>query len=320
MMPDSKVTTVEITPKPISNVAVAALCGEPAEVVRHFINNCLMSGFQEVRIYIDGRADPSLLQSNFTNRVIVCECDDNFWRDTNGEIGRPKFLEQRQRICFEHAYHNTQEVRWIGFCDADEIFVPPKSLDESLEIVPPDIQQVLAETCEVFWDRTSDVDSRFSGNWGRVPSLVAAGDPSLDSCLEKAPYIFRVLSTRGLVGHASGKCFVRTRLEGFSAGNHWHFSTRTGQRIPLAIEKSDISLIHYDAISFSDWKRKHKARVEGRTILGARMDKRRAQTEVFALCGGEAKKRDLFWQLYGSSEDYLLALKLAGLLRKIVRS
>lgn len=306
--------------KPVSPVGVAALCREPAGIVRQFIRNCLASGFQSVRVYIDGSADPSFDQSKFGPQVIVVECDDDFWMRTNNGGIRPIFLEQRQRICFEHAYQNTTNEQWIAFCDADEMFVPPTSFVASLDGFPSDIHQVSAETCEVFWDRPSDIDTRFSGAWGRVPSAGPADSARLENCLTEASYIFRLLSTRGLVGHSAGKCRVRTGLEGFSAGNHWHFSVSNGKRRQLKTRASNISLLHFDAVSFGDWKRKHLDRAEGKTVLGARMDKRRAQSDIVLLCGADQKKRDLFWQLYGASDGYLSALYAAGFLRKIVRS
>ncbi|MDO5621379.1 MAG: glycosyltransferase family 2 protein [Paracoccus sp. (in: a-proteobacteria)] len=297
---------LSLHPRPSSKLTVVALCCETVEVINHFVSRQLALGAGRMVLYFDDPADPvpQMLQGH--DRVICRSCDDAFWFDLCPDTGRPIHLEMRQKNCFNHAYAGIEAGNWVGFCDADELFVPDTSFDALFEEASPDIAQLTAATWEAVWTDLEQIDQSFSASHARRK---LHNERVRQQVLHHHSPLFRILSDSGLVGHWAGKKLVRSGIPQFRAGIHHHRHRVDGELLTLSASNSGLKLLHYDAVSFAAWQRKHGRRMDGSVIMGARMDKRYAQAELMSYARTEQARRDLFLLLYGIGGSYLQALK-----------
>lgn len=288
---------LNIDPKPEADLSIAVMTNDPPEVLAHFAAAHLVQGVKRIFMFFDNPENPFIPIAQVHPQIIATVCDDAFWANTK-KGRRPTYVETRQFICYRLAYLRA-ETKWIGFVDADEILYSENGFDLDLAAAGEKVQAIRAHVCEAVWPEAASEYGAFSGTLART---------HLDNPLEELPYgeRFSVASSKGMIGHKSGKYIVRTGIPGVFPGIHvprvFSDDRKTKTKIKCGWFDYRIRMIHYDAVSFDAWQRKHERRVSGQTAMIGNPKHRDQQTEMFANLTSEGDRLTLFKELYCMSD------------------
>ncbi|MEM9438218.1 MAG: glycosyltransferase family 2 protein [Pseudomonadota bacterium] len=213
------------------------LADEPIELLLAFAAWHRHIGASEIHIFLDRPDEEAAAMLARIPGVIITQCDELFW-GANG--GRKNLQTQRQVTVANFAYAETA-VDWIAHIDADEFLYPEHDMVAELSAMPDGIDAAQLAVRERVWEQEKDPKSIFDGLF-RVP---VPGKLKLNRHIAKTNARF---TSRGLVGHTSGKCI-----------------TRTGRGIPLGIhspenpdelfimESRATRLLHFDGMTPYHW-------------------------------------------------------------------
>jgi len=183
-------------------------------------------------------------------------------------------VEGRQRLCYSEAYDRAQ-TGWVALCDADEIFVPATNFQTELARVEPEAQMIACPTWEGIWETDSDYEGLYSPTHARR----RVKDTSFRDSFFGNTQLFEILTRDGLVGHVFGKYLLRKAIPKVRKRIHSAFvPDEEGNLVNLSKSKTaQMSLLHFDAISFSAWCLKHQKRVDRETLMTGNRTSRVAQ-------------------------------------------
>lgn len=180
--------------------SVCSTVAEPPEMLFAFVSHYLDLGAREVHLFIDDPDQLGLETLSKIEGVRLTICDDAYWAKVNGK--RPDGQVMRQLRNANLAYENCQ-TDWFFFCDADEFFVSNKPVSQLLNAVPADIVHCRTAMAERVFSAEQVQTGLFDGIL-RLP-LVQGQEVLRAVYGDLAP-----MTTRGLLGHAIGKSFVRS--------------------------------------------------------------------------------------------------------------
>lgn len=169
---------------------------------------------------------------------------------------------------------------------------------------------------EAFWLPGSTDRGLKSATLARRPMR----DPEiLNPIIKQRTPLFRTFSEKGgLMGHIAGKAMLRGGVPDVYFRIHTHQRLlEPGQYASLHNVKGDLTLLHFDALSYDIWCEKHIRRLQRETAIGGNSAQRNAQSEMFGYCTDEDGRARLFEAFYGSSFEYLRALQQAGCLIRL---
>ena len=292
----------------MASFSTVSLVHETPEVIARFARYYAAAGADEVLVYLDGPA-PGLADLDLRGLTLI-ECDAAFWELSGG---RPAVLEDRQHLVIQAGLARCRSD-WLLVVDADELVFGDHALPDFLDAIPGGVDAVSLPTAEAVWGPGDDLDLPFCSTcfrikWRSDRLWQALGRPIYG---EAARYM-----RCGLIGHVTGKEFVRAGRAYSRIGNH--AAERDGEVITrpaasIAPSLAGMFLGHYDAISLARWTEKWRRRIEGKTLAEWMSGPRTAQMELVAerLRRGDAATRALFAAFYGLTRPQYSALSLMG--------
>lgn len=315
--PIAEARGLSLGPKPVGPVVVVTLCKDRPEVVRSFIRQQMAQGVPDLRVYFDDPDDAALPWAAGQPGVTAIPCNAAFWAAANwrGTPERPVHIEARQGATGAHAYASVPPGRWVGFCDIDELFVPHTDFPTLLDGIAPDVEQIRGDTAEAIWAPEDDPSPLKSTTLAR---MVVRDRKVLDPAMRRRSALFRTFGNKGLIGHVSGKAMIRSGLPDAVPIIHIHKRRLAdGTVAPLKTETVDMTLLHFDALSYDIWCEKHLRRLARETAIGGNPPNRSAQSALFGLCTHEEGRREVFQQFYGTAPDYLREMVKIGALMRL---
>lgn len=295
-----------------ADVSIAVLTNAPDSVILHFIRTNLRLGVRHVHIYLDAAQCSDTLDAMRGDTVSVHCCDDAFWAQSGAGVRSP-FVEARQSEAYRHAYERCATA-WIGFCDIDEFFVPKADFRTLFDATPEDIEMHVATTWEAVWGPGQTGYGDFSANLCRR----AIWNEGRRKWLRHNRPFYTSFTGNGICGHSEGKALVRAGIPDCIPGIHRAFRLVKDERRPLKLLETQINLLHYDAISYHQWKDKFLQRRKPDGKMGGQSYWRRALTDLLYLGKGEDFRLALFKELYGAEGDYMDWMQQHDFVRRIV--
>lgn len=282
-----------------------------------FVRYHLGSGIERMFLFFDDPDDPSIGPMRAREEITCIPCDAAHWRGAS--LGPDLSIEARQTHNADLALAWAREagIGWIAHIDADELlFVGGRDLADYVAAVPAD--------CDALAFRTWEALPEAEAAPGKHPFLSVTWFKTQDSPILGARTLARLLGagaamTHGYFkGHTEGKSVVRTSAPVASLEIH---RPRPLPGAALRVERpAEAALLHFDGCTFEDWVLKWKRRYD-RTAVAANMreERQRQFAEFVEACqsGDEARLRALYRRRYTATARQRLALRTAGLLRRI---
>jgi len=203
-----------------------------------------------------------------TERVRCTVCDESYWRRLTGK--RPDDVLLRQAANFRYVFGLTR-AEWLLTDDLDERIFAREDIGQLLARLGDDVFSVTAPSLEAIYEFEPTIEIAFWTRWFKVQQKNGANADLIDEMFgDLAP-----LSRNGLFGHVSGKSFVRTRYA--AADFDCHGATPVDASLQTKVMIPGLELLHFDALTFVDWKDKWISRIVENQRPG--MEKRRLQFE-----------------------------------------
>lgn len=288
----------------MSSWSIVSTVNEESEVLSIFVQHHLAIGCSEIHLYFDNPADPAKSLFLGDSRVKISD---------GSQI--PDSHERKQSLNATDAYQRCRS-EWLIHIDADEMVFCETGVGAALAALSPDVRQLNLLPWEaVFPDARSASQPFFSVHFRSA--LKSSGQPQI---LQNQYYPEAGPAMRsGLTGHLVGKSFIRKTNAAVRARIHFWKSAVEGEEIPVHQAGTGIRLLHFDAISFPQWKRKLERRICGDVVMKAMGVHRLTQLEAFKSAyqqAGEGALEGLFNQLYTVRPEVRPILEKQNLLKK----
>lgn len=296
-------------------VATATLTRAPLHRLTEWVAYHLAVGVDEIHLFFDDPQDPALDALAGDPRVFCHRCDERFWREhlPPGGSGAATLVPDRQAALLAHLLREVlpgrsgpDRVDWLTHLDTDELMWAPQGVraaleqelrDEldhlqlpPLEAVPPRMRMTDAfREVRLFKEHRKE-------RYGVARRLGVT-----------RPFRGRVF----LRGHRKGKPIVRVgRVETMRV--HGPGPTET-QRLHLVTATArELRILHFDAGSFAEWRRKW----EHRAAFGDRLSAARVrQTRRFERAARGPRRLRRLRRLY--RREYMLTPRDARILRAL---
>jgi hypothetical protein len=281
----------------MATFSIAIPAKETDPVLPRFAARHRRLGAERIDIFHDGPEGDGMIGRTCRDTlaswgVELTFCDEAFWA-VHPDAPRAD-LHARQSLVYRLA-HARCGSDWLFLCDADEFLIDHMPVGDFLAAVPAEADAVGILPAEAVWGPGDDIDRPFGATWFR--RALPKG--------RRAPNLRALFAQRGLLGHTSGKQFLR---RGAAVDRiDLHFAFKDGRKVTqrpvrLGLPQRGVELAHYDAIGFERWHAKFARRIdtEAKALMARRHARRRLQHKVFALCRrvGPRAERALFRQMY----------------------
>jgi len=276
-----------------------------SEYVDAFIRHYLGCGAFQVILFFD---DPDVSFLPQSPRVVGVICDEQYWNSI-GKL-RPNEVENRQLANLDYAISIT-ETEWLLHVDADELVISSSEIDEVLRRQPEDVFSVVATPIEAVYESSPNIADAFETRWFKRP-LREDEDTSVLSILYGE---LSMLTMRGLFGHVVGKAFTRARCKIKTPS--LHLPQPCDPNLRSAVAAPSVELLHFDSLTFADWKEKWMRRFSGEVVAIKMSERRRRQMEMIGSTherAGDAGLLELYQKMYVLDPDRLAAARSAGFL------
>ena len=294
-------------------IATATTLKTTPEQSFEFVSYHRHLGVDEIILFFDDPADVAAGALEGVEGVTVVRCDSAHWSKVAPEGNRPDRVPLRQIANQDWLLRTrSEDLDWLIFIDSDELVYAPDGLHESivqeaegltilqlkvLEAVPPN-PNVSRPFQEVSLFR---VYNKKKNRKAKRLGLTAG--------------FSKVNPKRFLRGHVSGKAIVKPNGVVREMGIHhpWAVDEEKFRKA----RSGTMWVLHYDAASFDDWKRKWR----GRTEFGGHNSKdRQYQWDEFSRLDEQQDEDGLlefYKSLYMLPKREIPFLRMLGLLRKI---
>lgn len=278
---------------------VGAILKEPLHVTLGFVSWFLDSGADRITVLFDDPSDPAIPVLASEPRVHAIACDDTFWRSIKMKP-TARFV-RRQNHAMTWLYHQC-EADWFLNIDGDElVYIPEGDVRGMLDAQPDHVLSLRVLTAEtVCLTETGGHAFRMQmGNKQRRRVYGADAD------------LFPT-GRNGLLGHADGKSFTRTGIEGLKLRQHWPVQPdKTNLPQKRLSAEQGVHLLHCIGDDYDQWRSK----VEWRSgSHGFPENLKPLVTEILAAPDREPRLRDLYERLHCADEERVQAMTREGVL------
>jgi len=241
--------------------AVVTTVRAPEHHVKRFIKHYLDAGARRIYIFFD---DPDFAFPQNDDRLKQVVCDGEYWKN-----GRPGSIEDRQRFNARRAL-KWSDSDWLFHCDADELVTGHGPISAALATVPGNVASVLVPPYEAVYVHEPSQQDAFDTRYFKRPMKVETGyHPIVWECFGPLSR----MTTGGFWGHLRGKSFYRKAFCDFIPIHRFEESIN-GHLV--SYEVPGMKLLHFDTLTFIDWKEKSLRRLDG-AVLAKEMGGRREQ-------------------------------------------
>ena len=275
------------------------------EYVDWFIRHYLEHGAYQIILFFD---DSNVSFSRETTRVVGVICDEQYWKSI-GKI-RPNEVENRQLANLDYAISLTQ-TEWLLHVDVDELVTSTIEIGEILGQQSEDVFSIVAPPMEAVYESSPSAANAFETRWFKRP-LREDEDWSILSILYGE---LSTLTMRGLFGHVVGKAFIRARYQIKTPS--LHLPKPCDPNLRSAVVAPCVELLHFDSLTFADWKEKWMRRFNGEVLAIKMSERRRRQMEMIGRTyerAGDAGLVEFYKKMYVLDPDKLATARSAGFL------
>ncbi|WP_447529194.1 glycosyltransferase family 2 protein [Vreelandella sp. TE19] len=267
--------------------SVVCTARAPQDIINKVVEHHLELGASRIFLFFD---DPTMAYPYKDQRVKNTICDDDYWKGK-----RPEGVDDRQRVNLTRS-HRWTWTDWTTHIDMDELIHITRGMDVASELaaVPEDVDSVLMPPLEaVYLNEEPGADNAFDTVYFKK-ALKGINRKSHPLIIDLYGELGKT-TKHGLFGHTEGKSFSRVATLKSRPPIHGPKVAEPGRRINHKIE--GLCLLHFDAMTFEDFKRKQIRRIEGSAycrILGGHRDK---QMEILSKAyqeQGEEGLKDIY--------------------------
>jgi hypothetical protein len=289
----------------LSGWSVVATVRARSEYIDRFIRHYLGYGAYQIILFFD---DPDISFYQESPSVTGVICDERYWKSI-GKF-RPDEVEHRQ---LENLNYGISLIRteWVLHVDADELVISTTDINEVLKQQPEDVFSVVAPPVEAVYEASPSAANAFDARWFKRP-LREDEDWSILSILYGE---LSTLTMRGLFGHVGGKTFIRARYKIKTPS--LHLPQPCDASLRSAVVVPCMELLHFDSLTFADWREKWMRRFKGEVIAVRMSERRRRQMKMIGSTyerAGDAGLMELYKKMYILDPDRLAVARSAGLL------
>lgn len=224
----------------------------PVDEVLAFVAHHLDLGADRIWLCLDDPDDPAAGALAGLPRVTVLPCDGAHWARLG--IARPDRHQNRQTANAQAVLRDCP-LDWLLHIDVDEFLWPDRPVAEALAKVRADRPFVRVKAWEALHSPGLP-DDIFTANRFRAPLNGDANAPHREAVF--GPYA--PLLPTGVMSHAVGKCFFRTRQPDMQA---WlHGASRKGEKLPPGPPLPGVALLHFHSQDPDGWKGRLRFRLE----------------------------------------------------------
>lgn len=250
----------------MSTWAVVSTVRAPQHHVERFVKHYLEAGAQRIYLFFD---DPAFASEVGDKRVKPIIGDESYWGSA-----RPNSIEDRQRLNGRRALR-WSDSEWLFHCDVDELVHHSEGISAVLGSAPDNVASILAPPFEAVYDREPSQQTAFDTRFfKRIMKVERGYDPIVWECYNSLAR----LTTGGFWGHIRGKSFIRKSLCPDFVPIHKFDTPLEGSIINHEVD--GLKLLHFDALTFVDWKEKTLRRLDGAVLAKEMGGRREQQLEV----------------------------------------
>lgn len=237
-----------------------------------FIEHYAKLGAYEIFIYFDDPARTDHCRDTAAHKVVITICDSAYWGE---KVVKNENIESRQILNFLDAKSKTKSD-WLLHVDVDELLFARAQVSKVLSKLPDTTFSVLVKPLEAVWENPPHTHNVFDTPWFRR----ALSYRKLD-VIERvfAPEIAS-LTRNGLFGHLRGKSFTNTHHDIARAGIH--FCKPKNKALDCNVNTKHLDLLHFEAMTYEDWKQRALARMSGQIVALRMSDSRKIQMALIA--------------------------------------
>ncbi len=223
----------------------------PLPQIEQFVHHYVSLGAERLYLFFDD-LESFRHYDQVDSGIVEPAYDDP--TDASGEaIG----LSPRQMANFEKA-RGRAGTRWLLHVDGDEFIFARRRVSQVLQEFDNSTYSVVLRPMEAVYRQEPKSEEILTNPWFRR----RVNDEQLLESIygELAP-----LTKSGLFGHIVGKCFVRTELP--IKRHSVHSPRPEEQGMKVGVETADLDLLHFDAMTFDDWRAKFALRLGGKVSV-----------------------------------------------------
>ena len=280
--------------------SIIATVKAPTDQVLAFLAHHLPLGPERIRLCFDDPHDPALAAVAHLPQVEAVACDDAYW--VQHAMPRPEKHQARQAYNAQILYRSAPED-WLLHLDVDEFLLADIPISQLLAQVPR--ARVLHRIAP--WEALHDpglTDDVFTARHFRAE----LSGPHHATHRQQVFGPYAPLLPAGVLSHAIGKCFFRTRVPGLKP---WiHGAKIRGDRIPPGAASRDMALLHFHAQDPAQWH----AQLPFRLARGAYVLK--PELQAFLQAASTTELDAFYLRVQTATPEALALLRREGLLRE----
>ena len=274
---------------------------ESVELLCAFTAHYLDMGASEVHLFLDRPTEEVVETLRRVDGVRLTLCDNTYWAQSSAGH-RPDGQVRRQLINANRAYSQAKQD-WLLFCDADEYVFSPVDFAHTLAAVNVSDGYAKIGVVERAYSSEDPQQTLFDSTFFRVPV-----DPAVVDLNEVYGH-YAKLFPQGTLGHARGKCVVRTGLPydlrvHFPVDRDSRLNRQQQQKASIAAKPlSGPKLLHFDGFTPLHWMVK---------LLKRHQNNQADADNLVRRAEGDQRKRSLqIDEMYAARNDSARLLSLS---------
>ena len=214
-----------------------------------FLEHYLKLGPEKIYLFWDCRHEklPEFVKDIISN-IVVLNKIDNEVLETHGLD-----FSDVQRFAYASGFKLNQSP-WLFFCDIDEFLYCDIGINTFLNKSPIEEKIIRILNVEAIWTRKQSPFDAYSQQLARLSTKYF---PNTRNAQIQEFSEYELLLTTGLMGYHQGKHFLRREADVSVIGAHRSIVNNSNEEPKMFFSSSPrLFLVHYDAISFDQFKEK----------------------------------------------------------------
>lgn len=261
--------------------SVVTTAKESSVLISSFVSHHLSLGAGAIYLYLDDAREDQYEMFSSHPKVNVFMCDQLYWEKKSME--RPQDHRRRQVVNANHAL-NICQTEWICHIDVDEYLMPPSSISEILSECTDQVLRVRPAE-NFFSKRPETIRDLLTSSFHLPFPKYRAGRKyrqEIGKWCEACP--------GGLQGHIIGKVFLRK-----DSGLKLNIHEARPRSEKVSKVESDIRLLHFFSLGYSDWLSKNFRRIYPSRLAGVSKWKRRKLDLFYEALKNSNRDDSLLW-------------------------
>jgi hypothetical protein len=300
-----------------SSFGVIATIKQSPKQTREFINYHLNLGADQLVIFFDDPDDPTIVEYDRDPRVTCVRCTESHWKELLGRQPQKMADKLRSNPVMGIDILRKKGIQWGITIDGDELLFSRGKIKNILYNIDARTDLLRLIPREAVQSLNMNQDREFNSIYFK--KIPVGGARRLKRIARKfIKRKIRKATRNGFFGHTQGKSFYRTSspIDVFRS----HVPKSSVRKLELEVSEK-IFLLHYDAMSYENWKHKWWRRIYGTTRALNIGEKRKYQEELIKEAmdtGNEKKIYKRFKQMNWWSGTELFIGKKIGIITPVI--